>query len=339
MKNRITAVLLIVTLLPLASCRKNHYRVRTASIKVSIEPERLEKDLFTLDPGKVAEAVPSLKEKYGTFLQLFSYVINTGSINDPAFSDFLTRFCTDRQNNEVYEYVMKVFPDLNPVRESLERAFRHYRYYFPDRYIPQFYTCITGFNNSIITGDSVLAVSLDRYLGADCRYYPELGIYKYMSDRMTPDYILPDCMYGWAASEWTLDSARYESDNLITEMIHDGKLKYFEKCMLPDTPDELIFGFTTAQMKFCRNNEFRMWQYLIEHNMLYSTDQFMIRKLTGEAPFTSYFTSDSPGRAAVWVGFRIVESYMIKNPGVKLGHLMNEADIQKILTGARYNPS
>ena len=39
---------------------------------------------------------------------------------------------------------------------------------------PEIFTCITGFNNSIITGDSVLGISLDRYLGADCEYYPGL---------------------------------------------------------------------------------------------------------------------------------------------------------------------
>ena len=57
------------------------------------------------------------------------------------------------------------------------------------------FTCITGFNNSIITGDSVLGISLDRYLGADCEYYPRLDIYKYIAARMTPENIVPDCMY------------------------------------------------------------------------------------------------------------------------------------------------
>jgi hypothetical protein len=108
--------------------------------------------------------------------------------------------------------------------------------------------------------------------------------------------------------------------------------------MLPDEPEESIFGFTARQMEFCRKNEDQMWQYLLEHDMLFSTDQFIIRKLTGEAPFTSYFTNESPGMAAVWIGFRIVESYMVKNSGVKLEELMRDADIQGILEKARYSP-
>jgi len=64
----------------------------------------------------------------------------------------------------------------------------------------------------------------------------------------------------------------------------------------------------------------------------------MIRKFTGEAPFTSYFTEDSPGRAVVWTGFRIIERYMRNNPGVTLKELMEMSDCQAILTGAKYKP-
>jgi hypothetical protein len=204
--------------------------------------------------------------------------------------------------------------------------------------VPGVFTCITGFNNSIITGDSLLGIGLDRYLGADCEYYPRLNIYKYIASRMTPENIVPDCMYGWGASEWDFSALKYSADNVLTEIIHEGKLKYFEKCMLPETSDEIIFGFTPDQMKFCRNNESQMWQYLIENNLLFNSDQLTIRKLTGEAPFTGYFTKESPGRAAVWVGFRIVESFMMKNQGTKIEEMIKNTDIQGILEKAKYSP-
>jgi hypothetical protein len=338
MKLRYFVIVLSFSVLAFSSCKRNPYRVNTIGINAGIEIKRLEKDLFALNPDQVVTALPSLKKEYGSFLQYFSNVINTGDINDPAFGDFLIRFITDKQNNEVFNYAMKVFPDLNQYQEGLEKAFRHYLHYFPGKPVPKVYTCLTGFNYSIIAADSVLGISLDRYLGAGCEYYPRLGIYSYISARMSPEYILPDCMYGWAASEWVYDSARYSNDNVLSRIIHEGKLKYFEKCMLPDETDEHIFGFTADQLKFCNNNEQQMWEYLVEHDLLFSTDQFMIRKLTEEAPFTSYFTNESPGRAAVWIGFRIIESYMMKNPGVSLESLMHETDIQWILDKAKYNP-
>jgi hypothetical protein len=339
MKSVISILLIFLLIAPVVtSCKKNHYKINTSSIKVNIEISRLEKDLFSLDPGGIANAVPNLKNKYHDFLQLFSYVIHTGDINDPSFGDLLTRFCTDKLNNEVYASVMKLYPDVSTVEREIKEAFRHYLHYFPGKKVPDVYTCITGFNNSIITSDSILGIGLDRYLGADCEYYKRLEIYKYLADRMTPENIVPDCMYGWGASEWDFSALRYPADNVLSEIIHEGKLKYFEKCMLPESSDELIFGFTKDQFKFCRNNESQMWQYLIEKNLLFSTDKFTIQKLTGEAPFTSFFTNESPGKAAVWIGFRIVEAYMMKNPDISLNKLMTNVDIQSILEKARYNP-
>jgi hypothetical protein len=320
------------------SCKKNSYKVRVSSVKVDIEIKRLEKDLFTVNPEDISAKVPELKIKYDGFLQLFSYVINTGDINDPSFGDLLSGFCTDKQNNDVYSMTMKLYPDLAAIEKSLENAFRHYLYYFTGYTVPKVYSCVTGFNNSIITGDSALGIGLDRYLGADCEYYPRLEIYNYIAARMTPVYIVPDCMYGWGASEWDFASMNYPADNVMAEMIHEGKLRYFEKCMLPELPDEIIFGFTPGQMKFCRNNEGQMWQYLVENDLVFKTDHFIIRKLIGEAPFTSYFTNESPGRAAVWLGFRIVESYMARNKGIGLESLMNDINIQGILEKSKYNP-
>jgi hypothetical protein len=330
--------LLILIASVVTSCKKNHYRINASSKNARIEIKRLEKDLFSINPNDIKSAIPDLKNKYQDFLILFSLVINTGDINDPSFGDFLVRFCTDKLNNEVYASVMKLYPDISGIESDLRDAFRHYLYYFPDGKVPAVYTCITGFNNSIITGDSVLGIGLDRYLGANSDFYRRLEIYKYLAERMTPENIVPDCIYGWGSSEWDYSALKYPAENVLSEMIHEGKLKYFEKCMLPETDDAIIFGFTPEQFKFCRNNEDQMWQYLIEKDLLFSTDQLTIRKLTAEAPFTSYFTNESPGRAAVWIGFRIVESYMMKNPDISLQDLMRITDIQSILEKAKYNP-
>jgi hypothetical protein len=332
--------LLVLIIVCCSSCSRNRYRVNISGIDTRIVIKRLEQDLFTGSPNDIPGKVPFLKEKYHGFLQLFSFVINIGNVTDTIWADELVRFCTEKQNNEVYASTIKVFPDVNMIEKGLTDGFRHYLYYFPGSPVPSVYTCITGFNNSIMTidGDSLLGIGLDRYLGSDSKYYPMLQLYKYQVAKMNPANIVPDCIYGWATSKWDYKRLGYTTDDVLAEMIHECKLLYFVKCMLPDVDDDLIFGFSKAQMKFCLNSEGQMWEYLVSNNLLFSTAQLTKRKLTGEAPFTSYFSNESHGRAAVWIGFRIVESYMNRSKGTTLAQLMNITDIQEILQTARYSP-
>jgi hypothetical protein len=142
-------------------------------------------------------------------------------------------------------------------------------------------------------------------------------------------------MMGWGMTEFEYSDS---VDNVLSNMIYQGKMAYFTKWMLPAEPDSLIMGFTAGQMKFCRNNEARMWEYLVENKMLFETDRMTVMKFTGEGPFTRDFTPESPARAAVWLGWRIVEGYMRRNPEITLPELMAEHDYQKILTLSKYNP-
>ena len=343
MKNYVLITLLIITLIPLSTgCRKNSLKVNVSGIDATVEIKRLEKDLFEISPGNLADSVEYLKLKYGSFMKYFGYVISLGEISDTLWNENLLNFCTDKLNNEVYNSTISVFPDVSELERGLSDAFKHYRYYFPHSRIPEVYTFISGFNRSIITGDTTLGIGLgiglDRYLGSSSKYYQQLMLFRYQTAKMNPENIIPDCIYGYSVALWDYESMGYEQDNILSAMIHEGKLLYFTKCMLPDVSDELIFGFSNSQLKFCYENEGRMWQYLIENNLIFKTDQLTRKKLTGEAAFTSYFSTDSPGRAAVWTGYRIVESYMAKNRNISLRDLMKETDIQSILEKARYRP-
>jgi len=320
------------------SCKRNPYEVKLTGIEIDFEVKRLEQDLFADNGLPVKEKVPVLIEKYGRFLEYFSQVINTGDIYSKNWHEYLTMFVNDKANFEAFGAVAELYGDFSAIEKDLRNAFRHYRYYFPDRPVPEVATCITGFNTSIIIGDSVVGIGLDRYLGPEAEFYGRLGIYKYLTKKMDRPYIVPDVMYAWASTEWDYYETGYGADNVFARIFHEGKLQYFVRRMMPETPEEVIFAFTPEQMKFCRNNEGMMWTYLVEHNLLFSTDQFVIRKLTGDAPFTSYFTNESPGKAAVWIGFRIIDQYMKRNPAVTLAGLMEMKDYQQVLSGAKYNP-
>jgi len=66
----ITFIILLLISPLMISCKKNHYKINTSSIKVQIEIKRLEKDLFTLNPDEITTTIASLKQSITDF---FSY--------------------------------------------------------------------------------------------------------------------------------------------------------------------------------------------------------------------------------------------------------------------------
>lgn len=318
-----------------SSCKQDKLHVKVSNIQVNITIDRFEKDLFSADPSALRDSVPLWQKKYGSFLQYFSYIVKLGNINDPGFVDRLTLFVTDHTNYQIYKRTMEVYPDVDAFKANLEVACKHYRYYFPEKPLPRIITYVAGFNQSAITGDSLIAMGLDKYLGSNEKLYSEAGIYRYLVVNMYPRKLASDCISFWGETEFPF----YDSiNNLVSNMIYRGKMMYFTRAMLPDEPDTVNWGFSAKNLEYCNTNEKAMWTELIEKKYLFNTDRFTIDKFILEGPYTKDFGRESPARAAVWIGYRIVSAYMAKNSAITLPMLMADKDYMKILNQSSYNP-
>ena len=303
--------------------------------EVQVKITRLEQSLFTIPVDSIPAFIPRLEEQYGELLDLYSNgVIYIGSPKDPEYSEELTKFLTDSNMNLVYKRVMEVYPNLKDVETGLSKAFSNYRNVFPDRVIPSVYTLISGFNQSMIIADTILAIALDKYLGKNEEMYFMLDVANYQRQTMDRKYLTTDCMKAWLYSEFPPNDS---IDNVLSNILYEGKIMYAMRQLFPQTPDSLLFGYTPGQMHWCRDNTVQMWTYMVEKRMLYATDHLTISKLVGQAPFTSLFSRESPGRAAVWLGYQIIFSYMKHNKTTLEALLLNKDD-QQILAKARFKP-
>jgi len=253
------SVLLLILML-IISCRRDPYKVNLSGIECDIVIRDLGGEIFETPPNEMAAKADDLKIEYGEALATYSRVIGLGDPSDERWNSAFVMFATDMRNLDLWDDVKQVWPDNSVLERELENAFRHYRYYFPERVIPEVMTCISVFNNSIIVDDSLLMVSLDRYLGADSEYYPSLGIFSYQARKMTPAYTSSDCMYAWASTEWDYNDSGYGTRTLLNTMLHEAKLVYFTKRMMPALPDTLLYGFTGRQLRFCKANEGEIWE-------------------------------------------------------------------------------
>jgi hypothetical protein len=326
----------IILVISSLSCKQTRKNPDISNIKINLKVLRFEQDLFGADFEKFADSLPFFRKKYGEFFDIFNYkIIRIGSDRNPAYPDLLKDFVTDYNMNRIYKEVSKQFTDFNEWQKKIADAFRYYKYYFPKLPVPIVITCITGFNQSIITTDTLLGIGLDKYLGTGNEYYNRLGLAHYLQLNMHKAKIPSDCIRGWAMTQFTMSDS---SANLLSNLLYQGKICYFTRALMVSEPDTLIAGMSAAQMEWCQTNEDNMWAYLVENKLLFKSDYQTINKFIGNAPYTKEFGRNSPGRAAVWLGWQIINRYMDQNNYVSLPALMKENGYQKILRLSKYRP-
>lgn len=338
MKQKSGILLIIVALFCMFSISCTNNKEDSGKEGIILKTVRFENELFAFDIYTLADSFVILHQKYPDFFSLFgNRIIEIGDPSEPGFGDALSQFVTDQAVHEIYNRVKIVHQNFkNPVQE-LEKGFETFGKLFPEMHIPVIYTYISGFNQSVVVADNILGISLEKYLGTNDplynQVYPPLPAYQ--RSLMNPDRIAIDAMLGWVVSEFDY---KPEQDNLLSRMIHDGRNMYLLSKLYPNLSDSVLWGFSSQKMNFCLANERSMWTYLIEQKLLFSTDKFKLLQFTGEAPFTKDFSQESPGKAAIWIGYRIVDSYMRKNAKLTLPELMQENNYQKILNDSRYKP-
>lgn len=317
------------------SCTRNPLKINVSNVSLDLKIKHLDVDLLKLKQAEIQSAIPVLKASYHEFFDIFTYrMIAIGGTEQEDFTELLYSFVSDTLIRSLETQAAQKIDTLQ-LRKELEQAFKHYKYYFPQKEIPFIYTCISGFHQSVVTAEKLLAVSLDKYLGVNSHFYPRLGLPSYKRRNMHPQKMVPDMMVAWANTEWPKAD---QGNSLLSQMIQDGKMMYFVDAMLPDLSDTLKIGFTVKQLEFCKKNEAMMWTFLAEHKLLFSTDRMSIKRFMDDGPYTSAFTDESPARTGTWIGWQIVRSYMKQHKDVKLADLMEIKDYQSILNKSGYQP-
>jgi hypothetical protein len=289
---------------------------------------RYEVDLFNIDTNNFEAGIAEIYPRYKVFLG--------SQLPDENGMRQLKNFVTDPLIRSTYEYTMRVFPDVNSLKTGFNAAFARMQQGIPEIQQPQLYTYVSGFDVQmpIKYADSALIIGLDLYLGKDFKPYLEQGFPIYIINRLSPEYILPDAFkeIAWARLPAT------PASTLLDAMIEQGKTIYFAEVMLPDTRAEYLMKYTAEQINWVEANEQSLWSFMIENQLLYSTDASAITMFMTEGPFTSGFSNESPSRTGHWLGWQIVKNYMAKND-VTLKQMLEDTDSQKILQQSGYKPA
>jgi len=297
---------------------------------VQIDVKRYEKAIFELDTSKMAEGLKNIKPEFPLFLD--------ANLDDTSNVNQIKNFISDTALIRIYNKTKEVFPNNKYLDEKLSSLFSYLKYHFPQMNLPEYvYTYVSGlqYESPVFIQDSIMIIALDLYLGSDFTPYYGLGLPKYKISWMQAENLDVDVAKQFY-NQYLM--RRIPQNTLLDRMISAGKLMYYLDMVLPNSADSLKICFTSDQLKWCNDNEENIWAFLIDNDLLFSTDYKSQSKLMMDGPFTSGFSKRSPARIGVWIGWQIVSDYMENNPKTDINKLLNISDSQTLLHDSGYKP-
>lgn len=333
MKKRETFFLFLLVLL-FASCRMSTKESMTQQEKEGIAVVRYDKLLNEYVRSNSFSALQKMNMEYRQPTKiLIEEVLAIGQVADDTISQKLKLFYSDTTLLRLMDDVEKKFPNLDNVEKELTKGFRQLKKEVPSLKAPTFYAQISAFNESVILSDSLLGISLDKYMGEDYPLYKRY-FYEYQRHSMRPERIVPDCFTFYLESQYLYPYQ--EGVSLSNVMLHHGKINYaVQKALGYHSPDEVL-GYSEQERNWCIENEKNVWAYLLKNQHLQARDPMVLRKYMKPAPFTAFFGDNAPALIGIWVGARIVAAYMDRHKNMTLQELLEMTDYRQLLDESGY---
>lgn len=105
---------------------------------------------------------------------LIEEVLDLGSVDMVDMNDRLCAYFSDSILVHLMEDVGEKFKDVSSFEQRLTQGFSNLKKEIHELPVPQIYTQISALNQSVVVGDSILGISLDKYMGSDYPLYKNI---------------------------------------------------------------------------------------------------------------------------------------------------------------------
>ncbi len=334
--HRIFFLLITIALFFFAGCKEDNLKAPDVSgIPMDVKIYYYEQELMKIDTNNIKKGVADLFAKYPKFSKIwFGPIMSDGTHN---FKDEIKLFLSDKEVRRLNDTIQKVYGNFEPYRAEINQGFRYFRYYFPQRTIPDVYTFFSMYHYGITPPtDTTMGIGLDFFLGEKYAAYDQIEnlSYAYIRRTLTKEH-LTKSFFERLSGELVGES---NGTRLLDQMINNGKILFVIDKLLPKTLDSIKMGYTGAQTKWVFENESQIWAHFQQENLLYTTELQKINKLINPSPNAPGMPQEAPGRTANFIGWQIVKQYMERHSKVSLEDLLKMHDAQKILDDSKYKP-
>ena len=235
---------------------------------------------------------------------------------------------------EIFNEIITQYDSVIFLETGLFKFFKRHKELIDKFTTPKVITVNTDidYRNKVILADSLLLIGLDNYLGQNHKFYD--GIPEYIKEDFTIPGIFSDVAEKFAFS----NIPRIEFYTFLDKIIYYGKVLYYKDFTM-DIEDRYKIGYSKAKMKWAKENEYFVWTYFIENNILFNPDNNLESRFINDSPFSRFYLeidNESSEMIGKYIGWQIVKSYM-KNNETSLKNMLNKSPID-IYNNSKYKP-
>lgn len=154
---------------------------------------------------------------------LIENVLNLGAVYEPDINSKLLNYYQDTILQKLIADVEEQYSNMDDIKQEMTKAFAKAQKEVKGFTIPTIYTQIGAFDQSIIVGDTIIGISLDKYLGEDYPAYIKFYS-KAQRKTMTREYIVPDCLNFYLLSLYP--SKNFDKKTQYEKDIHMARVMY-----------------------------------------------------------------------------------------------------------------
>ncbi len=207
-------------------CLACEYKLKPSNDKqdYSVEIQRYDRlESRYLTTGDFS-ALQQMNTNYPTETRtLIEDVLQIGEVNDPEINSKFLKFYQDTLLQTIIVDAETQYANMDDINRDMDEAFRRLEKLVPNIELPVVYTQVGALAQSVVIGNKMIGISLDKYLGKDYPLYKKFYSAQQRST-MTRDFIIPDCLSFYLLSIFPLKN--YAGRTQLEEDVHMGKVMW-----------------------------------------------------------------------------------------------------------------
>lgn len=330
-----TLIFIILGIILLTGCKdgsQKDYALSDIDIKV-VRYDKLQYEATVMNSFLALQKM-NIQHPQATKI-LIEDILGIGKVNSNRINEKMCKYYSDTLLVKLMEDALVKYKDMSDIEQQLTEGFIALKEALPSIIVPRVYSQFSALNQSVVVGDSLLGISIDKYMGKDYPLYSKF-YYDYQTKSMSPENIVPDCFMFYLIGSYPYPWQE-QPRTLFDVIVYRGKIAWtIEKIFNRDMDGQFSLGYTEEEAEWCETNKKDILEWMNEKGFIFNRSPMLIRSFIRNYAQLKFRGTKLPPSFTTWLGLRMVDDFMKENEDFTIQQLFdcpNLAERIKIQSG------